>query len=42
MRPGHSTAPDKGGLIMQNFTEISFPGLGITLNPSTGFSLGSL
>ena len=27
---------------MQNFTEISFPGLGITLNPSTGFSLGSL
>ncbi len=27
---------------MQAFTEISFPGLGISLNPSTGFSLGSL
>lgn len=27
---------------MQSFSEISFPGLGISLNPSTGFSIGSL
>lgn len=26
---------------MLTFTEISFPGLGISLNPSTGFSIGS-
>ena len=24
------------------YTEISFPGLGISLNPSTGFTLGGL